>query len=121
MKTTFFSKIVKYFSSFPSILSENSTKLLALLISAVTGGFLVAIVIPFVLIWDVTTNGYIMTDLLELGVFLLCVGGFIFGAGANIKVPEVKEFLENRKDKKLQDLENNCDCNRENEEKEEER
>lgn len=119
MKTTTFSKIVKYFSSFPSILSENSTKLLALFISAITGGFLVAIIIPFILIWDVVTNGHVTTDLLELGIFLLCVGGFIFGAGANVKVPEVKEFLKNRKDEKKIDLENNCDCSCESEEKEE--
>lgn len=121
MIATIFRRIVKYFSSFPNIFSENSTKLLALLISAVTGGFLVAVIIPFILIWDVVTNGYIMTDLLELGVFLLCVGGFIFGAGANVKVPELREFLKNRRDKKRIDFGDNCDCsNYENEEKEEE-
>ena len=68
-------------------MSENSTKLLALLISAIAGGFVAIFVVPFCLIWDVVTNNYIKTDLTGMGIFLLCLGGFQLGAGVNVKVP----------------------------------
>lgn len=79
---------IKYLGSFPNAFSENSTKLLALLICALAGGFLMVFVIPFTLIWDVVTNGYIKTDLTDYAVFLLSVGAVMIGAGLNIKVPE---------------------------------
>ena len=84
--------IIAYLGTFPKIMSENSTKLFALLISAITGSILVAIVIPFILIYDVITNGHVETNLADLGVFILCTGGFIFGAGVNVKVPELKDY-----------------------------
>lgn len=80
---------IEYLGSFPKVMSENSTKLLALLISALAGGFLLAVVIPFILIWDVVTNGSVMTDLGDLGLFVLCIAGVVFGAGVNVKVPEM--------------------------------
>lgn len=83
--------IIAYLGTFPKIMSENSTKLFALLISAITGSILVAIVIPFILIYDVITNGHVETNLTDLGVFILCTGGFIFGAGVNVKVPDLKD------------------------------
>jgi predicted membrane channel-forming protein YqfA (hemolysin III family) len=84
--------IIAYLGTFPKIMSENSTKLFALLISAITGSILVAIVIPFILIYDVITNGHVETNLTDMGVFILCTGGFIFGAGVNVKVPELKDL-----------------------------
>ncbi len=44
-------------------------------------GFIIGIVICFCLIYDVVTNGYIKTDLIDLGIFLLCSGGYIAGSG----------------------------------------
>lgn len=76
-----------YLGSFPNIFSENSTKLLALLISALAGGFVMSIVIPFTLIWDVVTNGYIKTNLVDYGIFLVSLGAVMVGASYNVKVP----------------------------------
>ena len=77
--------IIAYLGSFPNVFSENSTKLLALLLSVLSGTFLVTIIIPFILIWDVVVNGHIVTDLVDLGILVLCIGGFICGAGAELR------------------------------------
>lgn len=80
-------KFIYYLGTFPKAFSENSTKLFALLLSAIAGFFLAAVVIPFVLIYDVVTNGYVHINLGDLGIFLLCIGGLLAGAGFNVKVP----------------------------------
>lgn len=82
-------RLIKYLKTFPSVFSDNSTKLFALLISAISGAFLAAIVIPFILIYDVISNGHIETDLISLGIFLVCDGAFILGAGAQVKVNNI--------------------------------
>lgn len=46
-------------------------------------GVLIGLCVCFCLIWDVCTNGYLKTDLDGLGIFLLCVGGFMAGGGIN--------------------------------------
>jgi hypothetical protein len=89
-------KFIEYLRSFPNVTSENSTKLFALLISALAGAFLAFIVIPFVLIYDVIQNGHIETNLVDLGVFLLCDGAFIFGAGAQVKVHNIIDKKVNK-------------------------
>lgn len=91
-------EVARYIKSFPNVFSKNSTKLLTLLISAISGAFLTSVIIPFCLIWDVVTNGHITTNLIDLGVFLLCVAGFICGAGYNVKVPDIGKFKENSED-----------------------
>lgn len=60
--------------------SSLSSKSFALLISSITGG-LIVICICYVLIYDVMTNGYLKTDLADLGIFLLFVGMYIAGSG----------------------------------------
>lgn len=84
-------RFINYLGTFPNAFSENSTKLLALLLVAISGTFLAGIVTPFILIWDVITNGYVKTDLPGLGIFILSLGGFIFGASFNVKVPKWAE------------------------------
>lgn len=90
---------VDWLGTFPNAFSENSTKLLALLICALTGGFVVGIIIPFTLVWDVVTNGYIKTDLTDYGIFTLCIGGMMFGASATVKVPDWLTGNKNKKKK----------------------
>lgn len=83
-----------------SLLCEDnslSTKSLSLLVSTLTGG-IIALVIVFVLIYDVITNGYIKTDLAELGIFLLCVGGYIAGSGINKAIFESSQSRKRKKD-----------------------
>lgn len=53
---------------------------ISLLVSSLIG-FLLGLVMCFVLVYDVVTNGYIKTDLTDAGIFLLCSGGYIAGSG----------------------------------------
>ena len=53
---------------------------ISLLVSSFIG-FLLGLVMCFVLVYDVVTNGYIKTDLTDAGIFLLCSGGYIAGSG----------------------------------------
>lgn len=50
--------------------------------STLIGAFL-GIVIGFVMIWDVLSDGTITTNVTELGTFMLCIGGYIAGGGIN--------------------------------------
>lgn len=69
-----------YLKSLAQVNSGNSSKSFSLLISAITGGIL-ALCMAFCMVWDVVKNDHIVTDLTEMGVFILCVGGFIAGSG----------------------------------------
>jgi hypothetical protein len=60
-----------------SSMSVNSITLLA---SAIMG-VIMGLVICFVLIYDVTYDGKVDTNLTDLGIFLLCSGGYIMGSG----------------------------------------
>lgn len=60
-----------------SSMSVNSITLLA---SAIMG-VLIGLVICFVLVYDVTYDGKVDTNLTDLGIFLLCGGGYIMGSG----------------------------------------
>jgi hypothetical protein len=61
-----------------SSMSSNSITLLASALMGVVIGF----VICFVLIYDVTYDGKVDTNLTDLGLFLLCSGGYILSSGA---------------------------------------
>ena len=67
----------------------DSSKSFALLLSAVVGA-LAGLCVCFCLIWDVCTNGCLKTDLDALGLFMLCVGGFMAGGGAAKAISENK-------------------------------
>lgn len=69
--------------------SSMSVNSITLLVSALVG-FLIGLVVCFVLIYDVITNGHIKTDLMDLGIFLLASGGYIAGSG----IP--KAFVDSR-------------------------
>ena len=60
-----------------SSMSVNSITLLA---SALMG-IIIGLVICFVLIYDVTYDGKVDTNLTDMGIFLLCSGGYIMGSG----------------------------------------
>lgn len=62
-----------------SSMSVNSITLLA---SAIMG-IIIGLVICFVLIYDVTYDGKVDTDLTDLGIFLLCGGGYIISSSAS--------------------------------------
>jgi len=82
---------------------------ISLLVSSFIG-FLLGLVMCFVLVYDVVTNGYVKTDLTDAGIFLLCSGGYIAGSGipksivdsrlklkAGIANEEIEEDAEERR------------------------
>ncbi len=68
----------------------DSSKSFALIVGVLIGA-LIGLVTCFILIYDVWTNGYIKTNLNDLGIFLLCVGGYIAGGGINKAISESTE------------------------------
>ena len=68
----------------------HSSKSFGLVLSAIVGA-LMGLAIVFALVWDVAVDGIINTDLSDLGVFVLCVGAYTFGSGANKMLSEIGE------------------------------
>lgn len=60
--------------------SSMSVNSITLLVSALMG-VIFGIVISFVLVYDVIYDGKVDTRLDDLGIFLLCSGGYIMGSG----------------------------------------
>ena len=60
-----------------SPMSVNSITLL----SSALVGFMLGVTMCFVLVYDVITNGYVKTDLIDAAVFILASGGYIAGSG----------------------------------------
>jgi hypothetical protein len=60
--------------------SSMSVNSITLLVSALMG-VIIGLVICFVLVYDVTYDGKVDTNLTDLGIFLLCSGGYIMGSG----------------------------------------
>ena len=78
-------------------MSVNSITVLASAIMGVIIGF----VICFILIYDVTYDGKVDTNLTDLGIFLLCGGGYIMGSGLPKAYVDsrmkVRSWVENEK------------------------
>jgi ABC-type antimicrobial peptide transport system permease subunit len=112
--------------------SSMSVNSITLLVSALMG-VIIGLVICFVLIYDVTYDGKVDTNLTDMGIFLLCSGGYIMGSG----VPKawvdskmkMRSWVEGEKmqaeaDEDIEDMRmarrrkrmNNIDDNNENEE-----
>lgn len=73
-------KIIKYMESLVESDTGHSSKSFALLISVIIS-FFTGMVICFAIAFDVVTNGFIKTDLEEVGIFMLCVGSYVAGSG----------------------------------------
>ena len=80
-------KAFEYIKSLIKANTLDSSKSFALVLSVLVGA-LIGLCVCFCLIWDVCSNGYLKTDLDSLGIFLLCVGGFMAGGGLNKAVSE---------------------------------
>ena len=111
-----------------SSMSVNSITLLA---SALMG-VIIGLVICFVLVYDVTYDGKVDTNLTDLGIFLLCSGGYIMGSGvpkawvdSKMKMrswvegeklqAEADEDIEDMRAMRRRNRERNVDENNENE------
>lgn len=69
-----------YMRTLLDVQSPNSSKSFTLVLSAIVSAF-IGFTMCFVIIYDVITNGYVKTDLNDAGIFLLCAGGYMAGAG----------------------------------------
>lgn len=85
--------ITEYLRSLVKANTLDSSKSFALVLSAIVGA-LTGVCVCFTLVWDVCTNGYVKTDLAQLGVFLLCAGGFMAGGGATKAIAEASRRKE---------------------------
>ena len=78
----------KFFKSLVRNGSGESSKSFGLVVSAIMGAIM-TLAVTFVLVWDVVSDGTINTDLTKLGIFVLCIGCYTFGSGANKMLSEV--------------------------------
>ena len=86
------SKGLNFFTGLGKSVDDNSTlsvNSIALLASAMIG-VLIGLTMCFVLIYDVITNGYLKTDLIDAGIFLLSSGGYILGSGMPKTIVDTK-------------------------------
>ena len=80
----------KYFRELITNNNGTSSKSFGLVLSAIVGA-LMGLAVAISLIWDVCVDGVINTNLADLGVFVLCVGAYTFGSGANKMLSEIGE------------------------------
>lgn len=90
-------RITDYLKSLIRADTGDSSKSFAMLLCVCIGS-LIGLCVCFCLVWDVCANGYVKTDTDSMGVFLLCVGGFMAGGGLNKALGDRK-----RKDEKTND------------------
>ena len=92
-------RIVEYLKSLVRANTLDSSKSFALVLSILVGAF-IGLCVGFCLIWDVCVNGYLKTDLDALGLFMLCIGGFMAGGGINKAVSERHKTKFNKEEVK---------------------
>lgn len=93
-------KILDYMKSLIKAGTLDSSKSFALVLCVLVGA-LIGLCVCFCLVWDVVANGHLVTDLDGLGIFLLCVGGFMAGGGIHKTVSEQrKKNLKNEEEGK---------------------
>lgn len=80
-------RAMEYLKSLVKVGTLDSSKSFALVVSVLVGA-LVGVCVCFCLVWDVVANGHVETDLDGLGVFLLCVGGYMAGGGITKSLSE---------------------------------
>lgn len=80
-------RMTGYLRSLIRVGTLDSSKSFALVLGVLVGA-LAVLCVCFCLVWDVVTNGRVETDLDGLGVFLLCVGGYIAGGGVTKSLSE---------------------------------
>ena len=62
--------------------SKDSSKLFTLIVSTIISA-VVCLCICFAICYDVVSNGYIKTNMEEVGIFILCVGGYLGGSSVS--------------------------------------
>lgn len=82
--------IISYMASLIKAGTFDSSKSFSLVLSAIVGA-LIGLCVCFCIIYDVCKNSCIKTDLDSLGVFMLCVGGYMAGGGLSKVISEKRK------------------------------
>lgn len=88
---------MNYFKQLIQNNNGTSSKSFGLVVSAIIGA-LMGIAVTVCLIWDVAKDGMVNTDLGSLGTFVLCIGAYTFGSGANKMLSEISENSKKKED-----------------------
>ena len=91
-------RFFRYLQTLISTDSVNSSKSFTLVLSAIIS-FLSGIVVCFVLVYDVVTNGYVKSNLEDMGIFMLCMGGYMASSGVPKIFGDRVQGKNNRKKK----------------------
>lgn len=80
-----------FWKSLVSINRPESSRSFALITSTIVSA-IVGLCVCFTLCWDVIHNNYVKTDLESMGVFMLCMGGYLAGGS----VGKLTQFMGGR-------------------------
>lgn len=82
---------MKFWRSLITINTPESSRSFTLIISAIVSA-IVGLCVCFAICWDVIHNNYVKTDLESMGIFMLCMGGYLAGGS----VSKIAQFMGKR-------------------------
>lgn len=90
---------MKFLRSLININSADSSRSFTLVVSSFIS-ILIGVIICFAIVWDVIHNDYIKTDMENVGIFMLCLGGYVAGSSVSkvfpnkLKGTKAGEYME---------------------------
>ena len=84
--------------------SADSSRSFTLVVSSFIS-ILIGIIICFAIAWDVIHNNYIKTDMENVGIFMLCLGGYVAGSSVSKVFPN--KLKGTKADEYMESIENN--------------
>lgn len=73
---------MRFWASLISTDGQISSKNFTLIVSAIVSA-IVGLCVCFVMCWDVIHNNYVKTDMESMGIFMLCMGGYLAGGSVS--------------------------------------
>jgi len=77
---------MNFLRSLININSADSSRSFTLVVSSFIS-ILIGVIICFAIVWDVIHNDYIKTDMENVGIFMLCLGGYVAGSSVSKVFP----------------------------------
>lgn len=90
---------MNFLRSLININSADSSRSFTLVVSSFIS-ILIGVIICFAIVWDVIHNDYIKTDMENVGIFMLCLGGYVAGSSVSkvfpnkLKGTKAVEYME---------------------------
>jgi H+/Cl- antiporter ClcA len=90
---------MNFLRSLININSADSSRSFTLVVSSFIS-ILIGVIICFAIVWDVIHNDYIKTDMENVGIFMLCLGGYVAGSSVSkvfpnkLKGTKAGEYME---------------------------